>query len=111
MFTTVLLAQEGDGGALFGGLLPLIIIGLLFYFLLIRPQQRRARSQRELVSSLEVGDLVVTIGGFHGVIRSVDETTVRLELNPTTVVTLSKQAVARRTVDASAEADEPSDER
>ncbi len=99
MITTSILAQE-SGGSVLGGLFPLLIIGVLFYFLLIRPQQRRARGQRELQSSLAVGDVVVTIGGFHGVVRSLDEGTVRLELSPTNVVTVSKQAIARRVVEA-----------
>jgi preprotein translocase subunit YajC len=94
----VTLAQQPGGGT--GSLLMLVVIGVLFYFLLIRPQQKRAREQRNLVNSLGVGDLVVTIGGFHGTITSVDESTVRLELNPTNTVTLSKQAIARRTVEA-----------
>jgi preprotein translocase subunit YajC len=96
---TVILAQQPGGGAS-GSLLMLLVIGVLFYFLLIRPQQKRAREQRNLVNSLGVGDLVVTIGGFHGTITSVDESTVRLELNPTNTVTVSKQAIARRTVTA-----------
>ena len=98
---TFVLAQQ-SGGAL-GGLLPLLIIGVLFYFLLIRPQQKRARAQRELHGSLNVGDMVVTVGGFHGIIQSVDEGTVRLELNPSIVVTLSKQAIAKRAVEADAD--------
>jgi preprotein translocase subunit YajC len=96
---TVILAQQPGGGAS-GSLLMLLVIGVLFYFLLIRPQQKRAREQRNLVNSLGVGDLVVTIGGFHGTITSVDDSTVRLELNPTNTVTVSKQAIARRTVAA-----------
>jgi preprotein translocase subunit YajC len=104
-----ILAQE-SGGGLVGGLLPLIIIGVLFYFLLIRPQQRRARDQRRLVDSLSVGDMVVTIGGFHGTVREVDESTVRLELNPSNIVTLSKQAIARRTVAADTGSEEVSEE-
>lgn len=99
MGSTVIIAQQG-GGSLLGGLLPLLFIGVLFYFLLIRPQQKRAREQRQLVNSIGVGDIVVTIGGFHGTVKSVDESTVRLELNPSTVVTMSKQAIARRKVDA-----------
>ncbi|MBW3603446.1 MAG: preprotein translocase subunit YajC [Actinobacteria bacterium] len=98
---TIILAQQ-SGGGLLGGLLPLIIIGALFYFLLIRPQQKRARNQRELHKSLGVGDMVVTVGGFHGVVKSVDEGTVRLELNPSNVVTVSTQAIARRAVEADA---------
>lgn len=102
MSTTALLAQDGGapGGGLLGGLLPLLFIGVLFYFLLIRPQQKRQRTQRALVGSIAPGDLVVTIGGFHGQVRSVDEDTVRLELEPGTEVTVSKQAIAKRTIEA-----------
>jgi preprotein translocase subunit YajC len=105
-----ILAQQSGGGGLIGGLLPLIIIGVLFYVLLIRPQQRRARDQRQLVGSLSVGDMVVTIGGFHGTVREVDESTIRLELNPSNVVTVSKQAVARRTVAADTGSEEVTEE-
>lgn len=95
----VTLAQQPGGGGLLT-LWPLLALIVLFYFMLIRPQQKRARDQRQLVSSLQVGDMVVTIGGFHGTVREVDDSTVRLELNPSTVVTLSKQAIARRVVAA-----------
>ena len=100
-----MLAQQSGGGGVLGGLLPLLVIGVLFYFLLIRPQQKRARDQRSLLSSLGVGDRVVTIGGFHGTVESVDDSTVRLELNPDTVVTISKQAIARRLIEADSDAD------
>ncbi len=109
MDTTFVLAQQ-SGGSVLGGLFPLIVIGVLFYFLLIRPQQRRARGQRELHNALQVGDVVVTIGGFHGEVKSVDEGTIRLELNPTNVVTVSKQAVARRVVEADSDSDTVVDE-
>ncbi|HVM15261.1 MAG TPA: preprotein translocase subunit YajC [Egibacteraceae bacterium] len=92
-----LLAQEANPIA---GFLPIILIIVVFYFLLIRPQQKRARQHRELVSSVDVGDRIVTIGGLHGTVLSVDEDTVRLELAPNTDVTLAKQAVSRRLVDA-----------
>jgi preprotein translocase subunit YajC len=105
---TVILAQQSGGGGLLG-LLPLLIIGVLFYFMLIRPQQKRARGQRQLVDSLRVGDRVITIGGFHGTVNAVDESTVRLELNPSTEVTLSKQAIARRVVETGTESEEDAD--
>jgi preprotein translocase subunit YajC len=97
---TVILAQQQPGGGGLVGLLPLLIIGVLFYFILIRPQQKRARQQQHLINSLHVGDMVVTIGGFHGTVREIDDSTVRLELNPSNVVTLSKRAIASRTVSA-----------
>jgi preprotein translocase subunit YajC len=87
------IAQEGGGLVSF---LPLILIVLVFYLLLIRPQQKRARQQRELVGSLETHDRVVTIGGLYGTIASVDDDTIRLEVAPGTTVTMAKQAVSRR---------------
>ena len=94
----VVLAQQTGGG--FTSLIPLLLIIVVFYFLIIRPQQTRARQQRELISSLSVGDRVVTIGGLYGTVQSVDEETLRLEVAPNLVVTFAKQAVARRLVDA-----------
>jgi preprotein translocase subunit YajC len=91
------LAQEASPLA---GFLPIILIIAVFYFLLIRPQQKRARQHRELVSSVDVGDRVVTIGGLHGTVRSVDEDTLRLEIGPNMDITVAKQAVSRRLVDA-----------
>lgn len=76
--------------------LPLILIVVVFYFLLIRPQQKRARTQRELISSLEVSDRVVTIGGIYGTIRSVDDDIVRLEVSSGTTITIAKHAVSRK---------------
>ncbi len=83
-----------------GQLLPLVLLAAVFYFLLIRPQRARAQQQRSLLSSLGPGDRVVTIGGFHGAVQSVDEDTLRVEIAPGTVVTLAKGAIARRLVDA-----------
>lgn len=80
-------------------LLPLLLIALAFYFLVIRPQRKRAEAQRSLLSSIGTGDRVVTIGGFHGTVESVDEDTLRLELAPGTVVTIARQAVARKVTD------------
>ena len=98
----VLLAQEGGGLAAF---LPLIILVAVFYFLLIRPQQKRARQQRELVASVEAGDRVVTLGGIHGTVRFVDDDVIHLEVAPGTTLTVAKQAVSRKVIEG-----EPEDE-
>ena len=102
----VVLAETGATGSAFGSLLPLLLIVAAFYFFAIRPQQRRARAQRELVSSLGLGDRVVTVGGIHGTIRSLDEDTVQIEISPGTTITIVRSAVGRKVVDADTAVDD-----
>lgn len=81
--------------------LPLLLLAFL-YLLLIRPQQRRRREQQRLVSSLAVGDLVVTIGGLHGEVVAVDADTVDLGVTyddddtADVVLRFERSSVARR---------------
>ncbi|MDT8321396.1 MAG: preprotein translocase subunit YajC [Xanthomonadales bacterium] len=80
-----------------GGLmsfLPLIIIFIIFYFLLIRPQMKRAKEHRKLVSELAVGDEVVTNGGLLGRITAVGESFVTVELADKVEVKVQRHAVA-----------------
>lgn len=80
-----------------GGLmsfLPLIIIFIIFYFLLIRPQMKRSKEHRKLVSELANGDEVVTNGGLLGRITHVGESFVTVEVADQVQVRLQKQAVA-----------------
>jgi preprotein translocase subunit YajC len=86
--------------------LPLLLIAAVFYLLLIRPQQNRQRQHRALMEATAAGDRVVTIGGLHGTVESVDGDTIRLELAPGTVITVAKAAVARRLIDAATGVDE-----
>jgi preprotein translocase subunit YajC len=83
-----------------GPFLPMILIVVVFYFLLIRPQQQRQKQHKALISSVDKGDRVVTIGGMHGTVDSVDEDTIRIEVAPGTVVTMARQAVSRKLLDA-----------
>lgn len=64
----VSLIAQAEGGGGFSFLLPLLLLGALMYFLIIRPQRKRMRRQRELSAALEVGDQVRTIGGLLGVV-------------------------------------------
>ncbi|HLR42237.1 MAG TPA: preprotein translocase subunit YajC [Pseudogracilibacillus sp.] len=52
---------------------PIILMFVIFYFLLIRPQQKRARQVSEMQAALQKGDAIITIGGMHGVIDAIDE--------------------------------------
>ena len=64
---------EGAGG--FTGFIPLILMFVIFYFLLIRPQQKRTKEHRQMISNLKKGDRIVTSGGIHGRITGMDEAT------------------------------------
>jgi len=105
-----LVAQSNGGGS--SGvtfLISLVLLVAVFYFLLIRPQQRRMRAQRDLVTSLDVGDEVVTIGGMFGRVTEMDDESATLEISPGTRVRIVKQAIARRLNDMD-ELTEPEDE-
>ena len=71
--------QGGQGGG-FSAIVPLILMFAIFYFLLIRPQQKKAKEHREMVNNLKKGDRVITSGGIHGRVTSLDEGTVMVEI-------------------------------
>lgn len=81
--------------SMLGSLLPLILIVVIFWFLLIRPQMKRNKQHRELVAGLSAGDEVVTSGGMLGKITEVDESFVSLELADGVVVKLQRHSVAQ----------------
>ena len=77
-------------------LLPLLLLFGLMYFLLIRPQQRRVRDQRALVSSIAVGDEVFTAGGILGRITALDDELASVETTPGVVLRLRRVAIVGR---------------
>ena len=76
------------------GFLPLILIFVVFYFMLIRPQMKRAKEHRQMVSALAKGDEVVTNGGLLGKITDVGESFVTLQLADSVEVKIQRHAVA-----------------
>ncbi len=89
-------AQAGGGGGsgLFS-LLPLVGIFVLFYFLLIRPQQKRAKQHKEMVAATKKGDEVVTNGGLLGKVTGVDDNFVSLEIARDLTVRVQRQAISQ----------------
>ena len=81
--------------------LPLVLIGVVFYFLLIRPQNQRRRAQMEMQTSIEVGDDIVTTAGIYGTITEIDDDygIVTVEVAPNTEIRLARAAIATRLVD------------
>jgi preprotein translocase subunit YajC len=73
---------------------PLIFIGVIFYFLLIRPQQKQRKEQQKLIEALKTGDKVITSAGIHGMISNVKERTVLLKVADNVKIEIDKAAVA-----------------
>ena len=71
MFISPAYAQAGDAGGGFATILPLVLIFAVFYFLLIRPQQKKAKVHREMLGSIVRGDRVITGGGIMGKVTKV----------------------------------------
>jgi preprotein translocase subunit YajC len=93
------LAQQAAPGAapqqdLFQVLLPFLFMGVIFYFLLIRPQQKRQKQHQQLLSGLKTGDRVVTSSGIHGLIANVKETTFLLKVADNVKIEIDKSAIA-----------------
>ena len=86
--------QGGDGG---GGLVSTLImfgaIFLIFYFMIIRPQQKRAKERDKLLSNLEKGDKVVTNGGIHGIIAGLEEKTATLQIEEKVKIKIERSAI------------------
>ena len=80
-------------GEIFGLIWPLLLMFAIFYFLLIRPQQKRQKAVRDMQTSLEKGNKVVTIGGLHGIIDALDEDKVVIKCGDGSRLTYDRQAI------------------
>ena len=84
----------GEGAAGFSGFIPLILMFVIFYFLLIRPQQKRTKEHRQMISNLKKGDRIITSGGLHGRITGMDESTLTVEIADKVRVKVARGNVA-----------------
>jgi preprotein translocase subunit YajC len=83
----------GTGGSL-GAFVPLILMFAIFYFLLIRPQQKKAKQHKQLLAALKKGDRVVSSGGLHGVVTGLTEDIVTMEIAPKIRVKVSRGSIS-----------------
>lgn len=87
-------AQGGaTGGDSFLSFLPLIIIFVVFYFLLIRPQSKKQKEHQEMISSLEVGNEVVTAGGVLGKIKEINDQYVQLQISENVIIKVQRHTI------------------
>jgi len=76
--------------------LPLIILFAIFYFLIIRPQQKQQKAHREMLESLKKGDKIVTSGGLMAEIVKTEEDFIKIKLNDSVIVKLDRAYVAKK---------------
>ena len=86
--------QDGQGGGILGTLLPLLLIVVVFYFFMIRPQMKKAKNEKQFREGINKGDKIVTIGGVHGKITEVQETTFIIEVEGGNKLKIEKTAVS-----------------
>ena len=89
-----LIIAQGQGSAGIQQLIMPILLIVIFWVILIRPQQKRAKALRERQANLKKGDNIVTIGGMHATVNSVSDTTVSLKISDGTYVKYDKSAIA-----------------
>ncbi len=77
-------------------LLPFVFLIAIMYFVIIRPQQKEAKSRKEMIENLAKGDKVVTNGGFIVVIHKVEEQFLSVKINDDTITKITKDAIARK---------------
>jgi preprotein translocase subunit YajC len=95
LLNLILMGQPGEGsGGLMGTIIMFGAIFLIFYFMIIRPQQRRAKEREKMLSNIEKGDKVVTSGGIHGIIAGIDEKTVLLQVSETVKLKVDRTAIS-----------------
>ena len=88
--------MEAQGGSLIGSLLPLIVLFAIFYFLIIRPQQKQQREHRDMIEALAKGDKIVTNGGIIVEITKVEESFYTVKNVDGTTMRVAKSFVASK---------------
>ena len=97
-YISLLQAAAGSGSMLIS-VLPFGLIILIFYFFIIRPQNKKQKETEKMLSALKKGDKIVTVGGIHGVISSTKEKTVIVKVDDNTKIEFSRAAIATVVVD------------
>ena len=85
---------NGGGGSFISTIIMFGAIFLIFYFMIIRPQQKRAKEREKMLSNIQKGDKVVTSGGLHGVIAGLDEKTVLLQVGDNVKLKFERSAIS-----------------
>ena len=93
MLDLILMAPTGDGGGI-ASFIPLILIMVVFYFFMIRPQMKKAKEAKKFRQEISKGDNIVTVGGVHGKITDLRDTTVIIETESKTKLKIERSAIS-----------------
>lgn len=85
-----------DSGSFLASMLPLIVLFAIFYFLIIRPQQKQAKQHKEMLASLQKGDKVITSGGLICEVIKTEEDFIKAKLNEDTIVKISREFISKK---------------
>jgi preprotein translocase subunit YajC len=95
MNNLVILMTGGNQGAI-GQIVPLVLIVIVFYFFMIRPQMKKAKEKKKYIEALKAGDKILTIGGIYGTIQKMnDDGTIIMAVEDGTKIKISKNAVSQ----------------
>ena len=87
-------AGGGQGGSQYMSILMLVAIVAIFYFLMIRPQQKRAKEHKSFIENLKKGDKIITSGGLYGTITGISDDSITIEIAEKVRVKIDKNTVA-----------------
>ena len=94
MISLILLQANNTPGGGFSQLIFFALIILVFYFFMIRPQQKKTKLQKKFIEEVKKGDSIVTVGGMHGKIYSLDELTITVEVDKGVKITLDRTSIS-----------------
>ncbi|MBM6386223.1 MULTISPECIES: preprotein translocase subunit YajC [Paenibacillus] len=83
-----------QGGGIVSLIVPLVLMVAIFYFLMIRPQNKKQKQRNAMLNQLKKGDKIVTIGGLHGTIAEITDDVVVLRVNDVTKLTFDRNAIS-----------------
>jgi preprotein translocase subunit YajC len=96
VLSTLAADTSKNSGSALGLFVPMLLIGAAMYFLMIRPQRRKMRTQQALQSSIEVGDEVMTTSGMYGFVTQIDGDIAWLEIDDNVQIRIARQALQRK---------------
>ena len=94
IFQIIAMQPQGGSGSIFSALVPILLVFLIFYFMILRPQQKKQKERDKLLTSIQKGDKVITAGGMHGTVIGLEEKTVLIQIADDVKVKFERSAIS-----------------